>query len=73
MSAKSDRKNAIKDEKRATYGFPSAWQQFKNQPQEDRTEARIEARIEAHTELKAAIQTVIRHGSPVFTTRKERG
>lgn len=69
MSAKSERKNAIKDEKRATYGFPSAWQQFKNQPQEDRTEARIEA----HTELKAAIQTVIRHGSPVFTTRKERG
>ena len=69
MSAKSDRKKAIKDEKLATYGFPSAWQQFKNQPQEDRTEARIEA----HTELKAAIQTVIRHGSPVFTTRKERG
>ena len=69
MSAKSERKNAIKDEKRATYGFPSAWQQFKNQPREDRTEARIEA----HTELKAAIQTVIRHGSPVFTTRKERG
>lgn len=69
MSAKSDRKKAIKNEKRATYGFPSAWQQFKNQPQEDRTEARIEA----HTKLKAAIQTVIRHGSPVFTTRKERG
>ena len=69
MSAKSDRKKAIKDEKRATYGFPSAWQQFKNQPLEDRTEARIEA----HTKLKAAIQTVIRHGSPVFTTRKERG
>ena len=69
MSAKSDRKKAIKEAKRATYGFPSAWQQFKNQPQEDRTEARIEA----HTELKAAIQTVIRHGSPVFTTRKERG
>lgn len=69
MSAKSERKNAIKEAKRATYGFPSAWQQFKNQPQEDRTEARIEA----HTELKAAIQTVIRHGSPVFTTRKERG
>lgn len=69
MSAKSERKKAIKEAKRATYGFPSAWQQFKNQPQEDRTEARIEA----HTELKAAIQTVIRHGSPVFTTRKERG
>ena len=69
MSAKSERKNAIKNEKRATYGFPSAWQQFKNQPREDRTEARIEA----HTKLKAAIQTVIRHGSPVFTTRKERG
>ena len=69
MSAKSERKNAIKDEKRATYGVPSAWQQFKNQPREDRTEARIEA----HTKLKAAIQTVIRHGSPVFTTRKERG
>jgi hypothetical protein len=69
MSAKSERKKAIKEAKRATYGFPSAWQQFKNQPREDRTEARIEA----HTELKAAIQTVIRHGSPVFTTRKERG
>ena len=69
MSAKSERKNAIKNEKRATYGFPSAWQQFKDQPREDRTEARIEA----HTKLKAAIQTVIRHGSPVFTTRKERG
>lgn len=69
MSAKSERKKAIKEAKRATYGFPSAWQQFKNQPQEDRTEARIEA----HTKLKAAIQTVIRHGSPVFTTRKERG
>ncbi len=71
MSAKSERKNAIKDEKRATYGFPSAWQQFKNQPQEDRTEARIEA----HTELKAAIQTVIRYGSPAFTPRHttERG
>ncbi len=69
MSAKSDLKKAIKEAKRATYGFPSAWQQFKNQPQEDRTEARIEA----HTELKAAIQTVIRHGAQVFTTRKERG
>ena len=69
MSAKSDLKKAIKEAKRATYGFPSAWQQFKNQPREDRTEARIEA----HTKLKAAIQTVIRHGSPVFTTRKERG
>ena len=71
MSAKSDRKNAIKDEKRATYGFPSAWQQFKNQPQEDRTEARIEA----HTELRTALQTIIRHGSPAFTPRRttERG
>jgi hypothetical protein len=71
MSAKSDRKKAIKDEKLATYGFPSAWQQFKNQPQEDRTEARIEA----HTELRTALQTIIRHGSPVFTPRRttERG
>ena len=71
MSAKSERKNAIKDEKRATYGFPSAWQQFKNQPQEDRTVQRAEVKAE----LQAALQTVIRHGSPVFTPRHttERG
>ncbi len=71
MSAKSDRKKAIKDEKRATYGFPSAWQPFKNQPREDRTEARIEA----YTELRTALQTIFRYGSPVFTPRRttERG
>ena len=69
MSVKSERKRARKLEMQATHGFSSAWQQFKNQPREDRTEARIEA----HTELKAAIQTVIRHGSPVFAPRKERG
>jgi DeoR/GlpR family transcriptional regulator of sugar metabolism len=51
----------------ATYGFSSAWQQFKNQPVEDRTAQRAEAQ----QELAAAIQTVIRHGSPVFTVRKE--
>jgi len=58
MSAKSERKKAIKEAKRATYGFPSAWQRFKNQ-----------------AELQAALQTVIRHGSPVFTPRHttERG
>ena len=67
MSVKSEQKKAIKAEKRATYGFSSAWQQFKNQPVEDRTAQRAEAQ----QELAAAIQTVIRHGSPVFTVRKE--
>lgn len=67
MSVKSERKKAIKAEKRATYGFSSAWQQFKNQPVEDRTAQRAEA----HHELVAAMQTVIRHNSPVFTVRKE--
>ena len=67
MSVKSERKKATKAEKRATYGFSSAWQQFKNQPVEDRTAQRAEAQ----QELAAAIQTVIRHGSPVFTVRKE--
>ena len=67
MSVKSERKKAVKNEKRATYGFSSAWQQFKNQPVEDRTAQRAEAQ----QELAAAIQTVIRHGSPVFTVRKE--
>jgi hypothetical protein len=51
----------------ATYGFSSAWQQFKNKPVEDRTAQRAEAQ----QELAAAIQTVIRHNSPVFTVRKE--
>ena len=67
MSAKSERKKAIKIGKREMYGFSSAWQQFKNQPVEDRTAQRAEAQ----QELAAAIQTVIRHGSPVFTVRKE--
>lgn len=67
MSAKSERKKVIKIGKRAMYGFSSAWQQFKNQPVEDRTAQRAEAQ----QELAAAIQTVIRHGSPVFTVRKE--
>ena len=67
MSAKSERKKAIKIGKREMYGFSSAWQQFKNQPVEDRTAQRAEAQ----QELAAAIQTVIRHNSPVFTVRKE--
>jgi len=67
MSVKSERKRARKTEMQATYGFSSAWQQFKNQPVEDRTAQRAEAQ----QELTAAIQTVIRHGSPVFTVRKE--
>ncbi len=71
MSAKSERKKAIKEAKRATYGFPSAWQRFKNQLIEDRTVQRAEVKAE----LQAALQTVIRHGSPVFTPRHttERG
>ena len=67
MSAKSERKRARKLEMQATHGFSSAWQQFKNQPVEDRTAQRAEAQ----QELAAAIQTVIRRGSPVFTVRKE--
>ena len=67
MSVKSERKRARKLEMQATHGFSSAWQQFKNQPVEDRTAERFEAR----QELAAAIQTVIRRGSPVFTVRKE--
>ncbi len=67
MSVKSERKKAAKIGKREMYGFSSAWQQFKNQPVEDRTAQRAEAQ----QELTAAIQTVIRHGSPVFTVRKE--
>lgn len=67
MSVKSERKRARKLEMQATHGFSSAWQQFKNQPVEDRTAQRAEAQ----QELAAAIQTVIRHGSPVFTVRKE--
>jgi hypothetical protein len=67
MSVKSEWKRARKLEMQATHGFSSAWQQFKNQPVEDRTAQRAEAQ----QELAAAIQTVIRHGSPVFTVRKE--
>ena len=67
MSAKSERKKAVKIGKREMYGFSSAWQQFKNQPVEDRTAQRAEAR----DELIAAMQTVIRRGSPVITVRKE--
>ena len=67
MSVKSERKAQIKAEKRATYGFSSAWQQFKNQMAEDRAAQRAEAQ----QKLAAAIQKVIRHGSPVFTVRKE--
>ena len=67
MSAKSERKKAIKIAKREMYGFSSAWQQFKNQPVEDRTAQRVEA----HHALIAAMQAVIRHNSPVFTVRKE--
>ena len=67
MSVKSERKKAAKIGKREMYGFSSAWQQFKNQPVEDRTAQRAEA----HHELVAAMQTVIRHNSPVFTVRKE--
>ena len=67
MSVKSERKAQIKAEKRATYGLSSAWQQFKNQMVEDRAAQRAEAQ----QKLAAAIQTVIRHGSPVFTVRKE--
>lgn len=67
MSVKSERKRARKLEMQATHGCSSAWQQFKNQPVEDRTAQRAEAR----DELIAAMQTVIRRGSPVFTVRKE--
>lgn len=67
MSVKSERKRARKLEMQATHGFSSAWQQFKNQPVEDRTAQRAEAR----DELIAAMQTVIRRGSPVITVRKE--
>ena len=67
MSVKSERKRARKIEMQATYGFSSAWQQFKNQPVEDRTAQRAEAQ----QELTAAIQMVIRHNPPVFTVRKE--
>jgi len=67
MSAKSERKKARKIEMQATYGFSSAWQQFKNQPVEDRTAQRAEAK----DELQAALKAVIRHNSPVFTVRKE--
>ena len=67
MSVKSERKKAIKIGKREMYGFSSAWQQFKNQPVEDRTAQRAEAQ----QELTAAIQMVIRHNPPVFTVRKE--
>ena len=67
MSAKSERKRARKTEMQATYGFSSAWQQFKNQPVEDRTAQRAEAK----DELQAALKAVIRHNSPVFTVRKE--
>ena len=67
MSVKSERKRARKLEMQATHGFSSAWQQFKNQPVEDRAAQRAEAQ----QELAAAIQTVIRCGSPVFTVRKE--
>ena len=67
MSVKSERKRARKLDMQATHGFSSAWQQFKNQPVEDRTAQRAEAQ----QELAAAIQTVIRRGSPVFTVRKE--
>lgn len=67
MSVKSERKRARKLEMQATHGCSSAWQQFKNQPVEDRTAQRAEAQ----QELAAAIQTVIRRGSPVFTVRKE--
>ena len=67
MSAKSERKKAIKIGKRAMYGFSSAWQQFKNQPVEDRTAQRAEAK----DELQAALKAVIRHNSLLFTVRKE--
>ena len=67
MSVKSERKRARKTEMQATYGFSSAWQQFKNQPVEDRTAQRAEAK----DELQAALKAVIRHNSPVFTVRKE--
>ena len=67
MSVKSERKRARKLDMQATHGCSSAWQQFKNQPVEDRTAQRAEAQ----QELAAAIQTVIRRGSPVFTVRKE--
>jgi len=67
MSAKSERKKARKIEMQATHGFSSAWQQFKNQPVEDRTAQRAEAK----DELQAALKAVIRHNSPLFTVRKE--
>ena len=56
MSAKSERKKAIKIGKREMYGFSSAWQQFKNQPVEDRTAQRAEAKDELQAALKAVIQ-----------------
>lgn len=73
MSAKSERKKAIKAEKRATYGFSSAWEQFNTLPAEERTIDRLEAldRREAREELKTALKAVIRHNSPLFTVRKE--
>ena len=67
MSVKSERKRARKLELQVTHGFSSAWQQFKNQPVEDRTAQRAEAK----DELQAALKAVIRHNSPVFTVRKE--
>lgn len=67
MSVKSERKRARKLDMQATHGFSSAWQQFKNQPVEDRTAQRAEAK----DELQAALKAVIRHNSPVFTVRKE--
>lgn len=67
MSVKSERKRARKLEMQATHGFSSAWQQFKNQPVEDRTAQRAEAK----DELQAALKAVIRHNSPLFTVRKE--
>ena len=67
MSAKSERKKEIKIGKREMYGFSSAWQQFKNQPVEDRTAQRAEAK----DELQAALKAVIRHNSLLFTVRKE--
>jgi len=67
MSAKSERKKAIKIGKREMYGCSSAWRQFKNQSVEDRTAQRAEAK----DALQAALKAVIRLGSPVFTIRKE--
>ena len=67
MSVKSERKRARKLDMQAMHGCSSAWQQFKNQPVEDRTAQRAEAK----DELQAALKAVIRHNSPVFTVRKE--